>query len=130
MQPSGGGTDDTMTDDRTTSLDAPSGQTEEPPPPAAGLPPAATEGPPDAASPAELARERDEYCDRLLRTTAEFDNYRKRVERERQDLGDVVAADVIKDMLPVLDDLERALQVPPPTEEAEAYRKGFEIILK
>ena len=120
-----------MTDDRTTSLDAASGDTpEEPVGPAADLDAVAPEGPPDAAGPADLARERNEYYDRLLRTTAEFDNYRKRVERERHDLADVVAADVIRDMLPVLDDLERALQVPPPTEEAEAYRKGFEIIRK
>jgi len=114
-----------MTDKSTTSLDIVSGNLAEPPAePAAESPDAPTE----TASPADLARQRDECHDRLLRMTAEFDNFRKRVERERRDLAETAGADLITDLLPVLDDLERALQVPATTEEAEAYRKGFEII--
>jgi len=109
-----------MTDEPTTSLDAGLGERPEKSPR-----PDATA---DIRSPAELARERDDYYDRLLRLTAEFDNYRKRVERERRDLAEAVAAEIISDLLPVLDGLERALQVPATTEEAEAYRNGFEII--
>lgn len=100
-------------------------------PAAAGTAPeadAARDDVPTSGDPADAARQRDEYYDRLLRTTAEFDNYRKRIERERRDLSDTVAADVVQDLLPVLDDLERALQVPATSDEAEAYRKGFEII--
>ena len=57
----------------------------------------------------ELQRERDDYYNRLLRTTAEFDNYRKRVERDRQAMAESAAADLVRDLLPLVDDLERAL---------------------
>jgi len=76
--------------------------------------------------PGELQRERDELYDRLLRTTAEFDNYRKRVERERRDLIDATASDVVRDLLPVLDDFERALTAPGPADDA--FRRGVELI--
>jgi molecular chaperone GrpE len=56
-----------------------------------------------------VQRERDELQDRLLRTAAEFDNFRKRTDRERRDLSDAVSADLVRDLLPVVDDLERAL---------------------
>jgi molecular chaperone GrpE len=59
-----------------------------------------------------LRRERDEIYERLLRTTAEFDNYRKRTDRERRELSEAAAADLIRDLLPVVDDLERALAAP------------------
>lgn len=84
----------------------------------------------EAAAPtdaAELQRERDEYYDLLLRRTAEFDNYRKRTERERQNLSDAVATDLVRDLLPLVDDLERALQADA-GEGIEAYRRGVELI--
>jgi molecular chaperone GrpE len=56
-----------------------------------------------------LRRERDELHDRLLRVTAEFDNYRRRTDRERREWSDATAADVLGDLLPTVDDLERAL---------------------
>lgn len=59
-----------------------------------------------------LRRERDEFQDRWLRTSAEFDNYRKRTDRERRELGEMAAADLIRDVLPVVDDLGRALEAP------------------
>jgi len=85
---------------------------------AAGAPP---------ADPAAVQRDRDDLYDRLLRKSAEFDNYRKRTERERRELAEWAAADVLGDLLSVLDDVERALtaQAPP---EAEPYRIGVELI--
>jgi molecular chaperone GrpE len=74
-----------------------------------------------------IARERDDYYDRLLRKTAEFDNYRKRVERERREQADYAAADVLTDLLPLIDDLERALLVDSQP-GGDAYRKGVELI--
>ena len=47
--------------------------------------------------------------DRLLRLTAEFDNYRKRIERERRETSERAAASLLEDLLPIVDDLERAL---------------------
>jgi molecular chaperone GrpE len=72
-----------------------------------------------------LRRERDDNYDRLLRTTAEFDNYRKRVERERRDQADRVIGDFAVELLTVVDDFERALGA---DEAAEGYRKGVELI--
>ena len=76
----------------------------------------------------ELQKQRDDYYDRLLRKTAEFDNYRKRVERDRQSTAESIAADVVRDLLPLVDDLERALKADTGADGAEAYRKGVELI--
>jgi len=74
----------------------------------------------------ELRKERDALQDRLLRQAAEFDNYRKRVDRERKDVAQFAAAEFVQDLLPVIDDFERALQTDAPG--AEPYRQGLEII--
>ncbi|MBM3779056.1 MAG: nucleotide exchange factor GrpE [Acidimicrobiia bacterium] len=74
-----------------------------------------------------LEQERDALQDRLLRTAAEFDNYRKRVDRERRELSQYAAADVLAEMLPIVDDLERALGAAETTETA-AYRQGVELV--
>lgn len=74
----------------------------------------------------ELRKERDNLHDRLLRQAAEFDNYRKRVDRERRDLSQMAAVDFVQELLPVIDDFERALQSDAPG--AESYRQGLEII--
>jgi len=65
--------------------------------------------------------------DRLLRSVAEFDNYRKRIDRDRRDQTDAITADAISDLLPIIDDLERALQAPP-TADVDAFRRGVELI--
>ena len=77
--------------------------------------------------PAALRHERDELQERLLRNAAEFDNYRKRTERERRELSDAVSADLIRDLLPVVDDLERALAASPDSTD-KALRSGVELI--
>jgi molecular chaperone GrpE len=95
--------------------------------------PAATESPAAEASEAAapgveaLQRERDDYYDRLLRKTAEFDNYRRRVERERREQADQAVVDLLQDLLLVVDDFDRALTVEA-GEDASAYRKGVELI--
>jgi molecular chaperone GrpE len=83
----------------------------------------------DAGGPlAKAERQRDEYYDLLVRKTAEFDNFRKRTERERQTLADAAAAGLITELLPLVDDLERALQAEAGDETASAYRRGVELI--
>ena len=74
----------------------------------------------------ELRRERDGLHDRLLRQAAEFDNYRKRIDRERKDSAQFAAIEFVQDLLPVIDDFERALQIDAPG--AGSYRQGLEII--
>jgi molecular chaperone GrpE len=76
----------------------------------------------------ELQRERDSLQERLLRTAAEFDNYRKRMERERREASEYAASDVLLELLPIVDNLERALQAA--GSQADALRKGVEMIHK
>jgi molecular chaperone GrpE len=80
-------------------------------------------GPSSSAEPAEeeapavvpadelerVAAERDAYLDQLRRLKAEFDNYRKRQERDRQIVAQAGAREVVTDLLPVMDNLERAV---------------------
>ena len=88
---------------------------------------------PDAPAPSEsseladLQRERDDYKDRWLRKGAEFDNYRKRIERERREQADQSVVDLLEEVLLVVDDFDRALTVDP-GEGGNAYRKGVELI--
>jgi molecular chaperone GrpE len=83
----------------------------------------------DASS--ALQRERNDYYDRWLRTGAEFDNYRKRVERERREQADHAITSLLEDLLLVVDDFDRALTNAPAHDAADsglAYRKGIELI--
>jgi molecular chaperone GrpE len=72
-----------------------------------------------------LASERAELQERLLRGRAEFDNFRRRAERERSEYLQFAAMDAVRDILPVLDDFERALQVETSDKE---YARGVELI--
>lgn len=89
-------------------------------------PVAATESSADSEL-GKLQAERDDLLDRLLRKSAEFDNYRKRIDKERREQAEWAAADVLGDVLSVLDDFDRALAVEAPP-EAEPYRAGVELI--
>jgi molecular chaperone GrpE len=75
----------------------------------------------------KLKAERDSLLDRLARTQAEFENARRRATKEQQDFRDYAAADAIRQLLPVLDSFERALQV---KSEAGDFRSGVELIYK
>ena len=77
----------------------------------------------------ELRREKDALQDRLLRTAAEFDNYRKRMDRERRDLSDYATGDILAEFLPIVDNFERALSAPGGA-VGEGLRKGVELIHK
>ena len=74
-----------------------------------------------------LQRERDDFYDRLLRKTAEFDNYRKRIERERREQSDETVVSLLLEFLSIVDDFERALAVEA-VESAASYKKGIELI--
>src|SRR5437764_7210902 len=78
---------------------------------------------------ADLQRERDDYYDRWMRKAAEFDNYRKRVERERREHADQAVVDLLQELLLVVDDFDRALDTTSvDARGADAYRKGVELI--
>lgn len=76
-----------------------------------------------------LQKEKQELYDRLLRKQAEFDNFRKRTEREKIESYDYAVANFILGLLPALDGLERGLSVTE-GETVESYKKGIELILK
>ncbi|MEO8594509.1 MAG: nucleotide exchange factor GrpE [Candidatus Solibacter sp.] len=78
-----------------------------------------------AAEREQFAAEKAELQERLLRARAEFDNARRRNDRERQEYLQYAAMDLVREILPVLDDFERALKV----ETADRnYAKGVELI--
>ena len=81
----------------------------------------------------ELRTERDEYLDRLQRKQAEFENYKKRTEAERQQQSKRATIQLIAEILPILDDFERALETTTDTsdtEQPDAYRTGIEQIYR
>lgn len=85
-----------------------------------------------AKADAELSRlssDLDDLRQTLLRRQADFDNYRKRVEKERSDDSKRATARVIEGLIPVIDSFENALAAHREA-EYESYRKGFELIYK
>ena len=68
---------------------------------------------------AEVERERDEFLNDLKRVAADFENYRKRVARDQESLVVRAHERLVKELLPVLDDLERALEAATQHEEAK-----------
>jgi molecular chaperone GrpE len=77
----------------------------------------------------KLKLEKDELWNQVVRRQADFENYRKRVERDVAEARQLAATAVIETLLPVLDGLDRALAAPAEG-AAEEYRKGFELIRK
>lgn len=76
-----------------------------------------------------LKTENEALYQRLLRLQAEFDNFRKRTEREKQDLFDYALADFLRKLLPVLDAFERGLEVAEGETVAD-FKTGFQLVLK
>ena len=78
---------------------------------------------------AKLAADLDELRQTLLRRQADFDNYRKRIEKERFEDSKRATARVVEGLIPVIDGFEHALAAHREA-EYESYRKGFELIYK
>jgi molecular chaperone GrpE len=76
---------------------------------------------------AEVEKERDDYLSDLQRVAAEFENYRKRVARDQQSLATRAHERLVKELLPVLDDLERALQAASEHQEAK-LEEGVKLV--
>lgn len=94
-------------------------------------PPEAAEAPPEALQPPDeleqLRAEKAELEDRNLRLMAEFGNFRNRTAKEKESIYGDAVADTLRGLLPVLDNLQRALESPCTDEE---YKKGVELIYK
>jgi molecular chaperone GrpE len=89
--------------------------------------PAEAESPSSRAEVHQLKLERDQLLDRLARLQAEFENARKRAERERLDYRDYATGNVVEQFLPVVDNFELALKS---NGTAEQLRHGVELIVK
>ncbi len=92
--------------------------------------PTQTDEAPDALR-AEIetkAREAAEAQDRYLRTLADFDNYRKRVAREREDVRRYAQAELLREILPVIDNFDRALAADTDMAADQGFRAGVELI--
>lgn len=73
-------------------------------------------------------RERDEHLDALRRVAAEFDNYKKRMAREHEELRQRAAERLLRDLIPVFDDLERALGAFADSDSAAAIADGVALV--
>ncbi|MCZ6486235.1 MAG: nucleotide exchange factor GrpE [Acidobacteria bacterium] len=81
----------------------------------------------------KLQKEKDDQYDLLLRKQAELENYRKRVEKEKQDLRFAVQAEVMERLLPILDAFQKglsSLKEAPEDSELQTYREGYDLMHK
>lgn len=82
----------------------------------------------DAVRIAELEEKCADLADKNLRMMAEFDNYRRRTNKEKLELMKTAGEDIFKDMLPLIDDFERAREAMSTSDDVEALREGVELI--
>ena len=80
----------------------------------------------NAAQIEKLTADLKEKEDRVLRLQADFENFRRRTGKEKEELSAVVTQGILKDMLPLLDNFERAMAAE--TKDGEAFQKGVEMI--
>jgi molecular chaperone GrpE len=121
--------DDTVAGDRATPSEAPS----TPPASASVRPGEVGEGPPASSQRpgetlAEVQAEATRLKDALLRTAADFDNYRKRTRRELEEARRNGREDLLRALLPVFDNLERAIQSAARTSDVKAMTEGLAMV--
>lgn len=78
----------------------------------------------------EIRAKSEEYLDGWQRARAEFANYKKRIEREREQVHQAAAGSILRRFLDVVDDMERALKNRPTGEECESWTNGLELIYR
>lgn len=84
---------------------------------------------PETSSAADsFEKQYEEMKDKYLRLSAEFDNYRKRTLREKADMLKYAAEDTLRDMLPVIDDLDRAMQAVESATDIDSLKQGIALI--
>jgi molecular chaperone GrpE len=79
---------------------------------------------------ATVIAERDDYLDRLQRSLAEFANYRRRVEQERNRARELATSSILVQLLPIMDDLERAIANVPVDQAETSFVQGVQFIQK
>ena len=76
----------------------------------------------------KLQQEKNEFQDKFIRLYSKFENFRKRTAKEKLDIINNASKDVLIDLLPVLDDFERAIQNNQDSDDSEAIKEGFNLI--
>jgi molecular chaperone GrpE len=109
-------------------LDQEEGESQETEAELEGLEPVPAAGPAVEEEAEHLKAELDHVRDIYLRKLAEFDNFRKRVEREREEVRLAGVEEMVRELLPVLDNFERALQHA--EDDSGAFQQGVEMIAK
>ncbi|WP_411343228.1 nucleotide exchange factor GrpE [Paenibacillus sp. WLX1005] len=87
----------------------------------------------EVVSRAELERlqaQADDQTQRLLRAQADFDNFRRRTQKEKEDLAKYASAGLITELIPVIDNFERAMATKPDSPELESFNKGVDMIFR
>src|SRR5215203_4645986 len=79
---------------------------------------------------ATVIAERDDYLDRLQRSMAEFANYRRRVEQDRNRARELATSNILVQLLPIMDDLERAIANVPADQAETSFVQGVQFIQK
>ncbi|MGZ7442425.1 nucleotide exchange factor GrpE [Paenibacillus sp. TH7-28] len=79
---------------------------------------------------AKLQAENEDYQQRLLRAQADFDNFRRRTLKEKEELGKYASAKLITELLPVIDNFERAISSAGESADNSSYSKGVEMIFR
>jgi molecular chaperone GrpE len=88
---------------------------------------AADSGGPGAGAAPQASADSTDWRDRYMRALADFDNYRKRADREKQEFFKYALADTVRDLLPILDNFDRALEH---AEEGDEFHRGVSMIYK
>lgn len=78
----------------------------------------------------KLQEQIEELNDKLLRNRAEFENFRKRSEREKSQMYEIGAGNIVEKILPIIDNFERGLAAVPEDEALMAFKEGFDMIYK
>ncbi|MGG3282892.1 nucleotide exchange factor GrpE [Paenibacillus solani] len=78
----------------------------------------------------KLQAEVQEHQQRVLRVQADFDNFRRRTQKEKEELGKYASSKLITELLPVIDNFERALQASEENPEFESFSKGVSMIFR
>ncbi len=87
-----------------------------------------TSGKTSPKSPTKEKKEQQDWKDKYLRLSADFDNYRKRTLKEKADLTKFAGEEILRDFLPVADDMDRAIQSMETTRDLQSLEKGILLI--
>lgn len=79
---------------------------------------------------AQLKNQVEELKDKFLRSLAELDNVRKRVEKEKEEYYQYALSDLLREILPIIDNFERALKTPEEETDGKTFKEGVELIYR